>query len=162
MAGISRGALTHQFPTRKDMLEAAYEYIVDSWRHSFPFSKVQDGAVLSVGEMIDGLWTLIYEPPWYVATMELMIASGKDSELGQRLRSHSKTWIAERDPAAMRLLGFADDNAAALDFFTLLLSSLRGIALSRVLDADEARAQKQLRNCKVIAERVVASLRSPG
>lgn len=156
-AKLSRGALTHQFPTRNDMYVAAYQYLVEGWRNGFPFNTGPNYARLTIDELVDALWDLIYEPRRYSASMELMLAAAKDNELGRQLRDVMDSWVQERDAAAMQILGIDPDDRDAVDFFQLNLSSLRGIALLHALSADMATAKRHLAQWKQLARAVMDS-----
>lgn len=135
-ADVSRGALTHQFPTRNDMLVAAFEKLISEWRDSYPFGLDPDKEQLTVDDLIDALWDNIFADGRYIAAMELMLAARQDNELGHALRDILVTWIRARDKIAVRLIGGdVDDDEADLKV-QLHLSVLRGIAMHQSFDSD--------------------------
>ncbi|UOA33127.1 HTH-type transcriptional regulator CymR [Sulfitobacter sp. DSM 110093] len=152
-AQVSRGALTHQFPTRNDMLVAAFEKLVSEWRDDYPFALDPDKNQLSVDELVDALWSTIFSNSHYIAAMELMLASRQNNELGRALRDILVKWIRERDRIAARLIGEnADDTDAGLKV-QLHLSVLRGIAIHQSFDSDPQTAKKLIELWKQMARK---------
>lgn len=113
-ANVSRGALTHQFPTRNTMLVTAFEKLIGEWRDGHPFGLDPDKDQLTVDELIDSLWNNIFADIRYIAAMELMLAARQDNELGHALRDILVSWIRKRDGITVQLVGgdIADDEAA--------------------------------------------------
>lgn len=150
-AKVSRGALTHQFPTRNDMLVAAFEKLVGEWRDGYPFGLDPEKQQLTMDELIDALWNCIFSDGRYIAAMELMLAARQDNELGRALRDILVSWIRERDRITVRLVGGdVDDDEADLKI-QLHLSVLRGIAMHQSFDSDPRTAGKLIDLWKRIA-----------
>lgn len=141
-AKISRGALTHQFPTRNDMLVAAFEKLIGEWHDGYPFGLDPDKEQLSVDELVDALWDNIFADGRYIAAMELMLAARQDNDLGRALRDILVTWIRKRDQITVRLVGGDVDDAEAEMKVQLHLSVLRGIAMHQSFDSDPQTAKK--------------------
>jgi AcrR family transcriptional regulator len=142
MANVSRGALTHQFPTRNDLLLAAFEGLLEGWHHQYAFTLDPEGKHLSTDELIDALWDNIFDEARYVAAIELMLAARQDNELGRGLRDILEAWKLVRDGAIVRLIGgdVGDDEAELR--IQLHLAVLRGIAMHKSFDSDPETAQK--------------------
>ncbi|OCX63803.1 hypothetical protein BFP70_11955 [Thioclava sp. SK-1] len=150
-AQVSRGALTHQFPARNDMLVAAFQLLVSEWRDGYPFGSDPEREQLTVDELIDALWDNIFSDPRYIAAMELMLAARQDNDLGHALRDILVTWIGNRDKITVRLVGGdVDDDEAGLKV-QLHLSILRGIAMHQSFDSDPDTARKLIELWKRIA-----------
>lgn len=152
-AQVSRGALTHQFPTRNDMLVAAFEKLVDEWRDGYPFSLDPDKKQLSVDELVDALWSAIFANRRYIAAMELMLAARQNNELGHALRDILVTWIRKRDRITVRLVGGNIDDTEADLKVQLHLSVLRGIAMHQSFDSDPQTVKKLIELWKQIARK---------
>jgi AcrR family transcriptional regulator len=152
-AQVSRGALTHQFPTRNDMLVAAFEKLVDEWRDGYPFSLDPDKKQLSVDELVDALWSAIFANRRYIAAMELMLAARQNNELGHALRDILVTWIRKRDRITVRLVGGNIDDTEADLKVQLHLSVLRGIAMHQSFDSDPHTVKKLIELWKQIARK---------
>ncbi|MFD1697364.1 TetR/AcrR family transcriptional regulator [Roseibium aestuarii] len=153
-ARVSRGALTHQFPTRNDMLVAAFEKLIGEWRDGYPFGLDPAKDQLSVDELIDALWTNIFSDGRYIAAMELMLAARQDNELGHVLRDILVTWIRKRDRITVQLVGGNPDDAEADLKVQLHLSVLRGIAMHQSFDADPKTASQLIDLWKRIASKI--------
>lgn len=141
-AQVSRGALTHQFPTRNDMLVAAFAKLIGEWRDGYPFGLDPERERLSVDDLIDALWDNIFSDGRYIAAMELMLAARQDNELGHALRDILVTWIRKRDRITVQLVGGDVDDAEAQLKVQLHLSVLRGIAMHESFDSDPRTVRK--------------------
>lgn len=150
-ANVSRGALTHQFPTRNDLFVAAFEDLVNGWRDGYPFTLDPSETKLSIGDLIDALWENIFSETRYVAAIELMLAARQDNDLGHALRDVLKVWMQARDEITVRLIG-GDVNDAEADLKVQLhLAVLRGIAMHMSFDSDPKTAQKLIDLWKQLA-----------
>ncbi len=135
-AKVSRGALTHHFPMRNDLLVAAFEYLLNTWETNWPFAAEPALPQLSIEELIDALWERLFSTTQYMAAMELMLAARMDSDLGQRLREVQLRWTTIRDSIAARILGVAPEDEKTHLFLQLNLCLLRGIAVHKSFDND--------------------------
>ncbi|MDO5605001.1 MAG: TetR/AcrR family transcriptional regulator [Paracoccus sp. (in: a-proteobacteria)] len=153
-ANVSRGALTHQFPTRNDLMAAAFQYLVDSWGGRYPLGATFDPPQMSAEDMADALWTAIFSTPRYIAAIEMMLAARQDNELGGRLRQINDAWIARRDCRVVEILGGSLDNDRDATFVQLMLAVLRGIAVHKSLDSSDDMALRLLRMWKQITRQI--------
>lgn len=80
-AGISRGALTHHYPNRSDVIVAAIERLFDRLAQRFveEFTARADDARTLEGA-VDTLWNILGDNN-YAAVLEVIVASRTDSEL---------------------------------------------------------------------------------
>lgn len=143
-AGVSRGALTHQFGTKQEMVFAAVDDMAA--RHERELQRIavdlpegdgRAGAVLSV------LWA-IFETDLYYATLELWAAARTDAELRVPLLNvERETGRRQRgvlaDAFGPLIAGHANFGVALDVTFNLM----RGMALTGILRDDTAR-QHQL------------------
>lgn len=153
-AEVSRGALTHQFPIRNDLLVAAYQHLVDSWGDGYPFGLNPATTRLSHLEMIDAVWENIFDDSRYIAALEMMLAARLDNDLGLSLRKVMVDWLNRRDKKAVELLGYTEPSQEDALFIQMTLSVLRGIAVHRTLDRDETVARTLVDIWKNIARQV--------
>jgi AcrR family transcriptional regulator len=161
-AKLSRGALVHQYPTRNDMFVAAYRYLINHWRTGFPFNTGPDYVHLSIEEMIDAMWRLIYLDKWFPAAMELLLVADKDSDLSRRLNEVFEEWVVERDSAAMKILGIDPEDTDMVDLFQLTLATLRGVALFQNASGDPEYARRHMERWKKMAKASMAADRPSG
>ena len=127
-AKVSRGALTHQFPSRNALIIAAFQYLISSWEDDW-HSIVEERRKLSPDEVTEFLWQKLFQADNYVASLEIMLASRNDDELGIGIRDIMVHWAASRDKAIATLLGVSLDRPETDEFIQLSLCVLRGIAL---------------------------------
>ncbi|MAL80693.1 MAG: hypothetical protein CMN55_16570 [Sneathiella sp.] len=84
-AGVSRGAQTHHFPTKYDLVITSFKYLLQDWEYKRA-AVVGDAAVqITVESYIRFLWKEIFGHPQYVAALELMLAARGDEQLHQGL-----------------------------------------------------------------------------
>jgi AcrR family transcriptional regulator len=86
-AGVSRGALQHQFPAKEDLVLAAVEWIFQRRMHEFreAFARLPASADRRAAAL-DLLWKFIGRGPTFYAWLELAIAGRTDPTLGKRVR----------------------------------------------------------------------------
>ncbi|AHK04806.1 TetR family transcriptional regulator (plasmid) [Agrobacterium tumefaciens LBA4213 (Ach5)] len=128
-ANVSRGALTHQFPSRNALIIAAFDYLIVSWETDWLDFIVKNERRLSPDEVTDFLWDRLFQAGNYIASLEIMLASRNDDELGNGIREIMVKWASSRDNAIATLLGVALDRPETDEFIQLSLCVLRGIAL---------------------------------
>lgn len=128
-ANVSRGALTHQFPSRNALIIAAFDYLIFSWETDWLELIGKNERRLSPDEVTDFLWDRLFQAGNYIASLEIMLASRNDDELGNGIREIMVKWASSRDKAIAKLLGVSLDRPETDEFIQLSLCVLRGIAL---------------------------------
>ena len=128
-ANVSRGALTHQFPSRNALIIAAFHYLIFSWEADWLQFIENNERRLSPDEVTDFLWEKLFHAENYIASLEIMLASRNDDELGNGVREIMVRWASSRDRAIARLLGVSLEKPGTDEFIQLSLCVLRGIAL---------------------------------
>nr|WP_297256463.1 TetR/AcrR family transcriptional regulator [Bosea sp. (in: a-proteobacteria)] len=134
-ANVSRGALTHQFPSRNHLIIAAYDYLLTSWERDWANDTIHAGHMTPV-ELTDLLWTKLFHSTQYVASLEIMLAARKDDELGNGIRAIMVRWTEHRDKLTAHLLGASPSDEKVKHFVQLTLCVLRGIALHHNFSTD--------------------------
>lgn len=144
-AGVSRGAMTHQFPAKTDLMLAVVRAV---------FRMDTDHYERSVAAMSPVEW--MRQLPWItwnavsqasgVAVMEIMLASRSDPELAERLRemqtridAESHAWIVERHRAA-GLEPRADGEAV----HRIFVAALRGLTLESLYMRNRDEVEKSI------------------
>ncbi len=128
-ASVSRGALTHQFPSRNALIIAAFHYLIFSWEENWLLYIEKNERRLTPDEVTDFLWDRLFQSDNYIASLEIMLASRNDDELGNGVRDIMVRWAASRDRAIAKLLGVSLERPETDEFIQLSLCVLRGIAL---------------------------------
>jgi len=143
-AGVSQGALFKHYPTKQALLAATAEHLFDTLlaRYLEGFARVPAEAD-RVAEAARLLWRM-FESPELAAAFELMIAARTDRELAQGLTPVVARHAEKLRGHARRLF----PEAAGRPRFDLVLDAMlelmQGMALSRVVDADEAHRKRLL------------------
>lgn len=143
-AKISRGALTHQFPTRQELFVAALRHLHEDWERNSPVALPMNHPVVPMSELTEQLWKTMFDDRRYIAAVELMLAARQDNELGRILRAEMARWIKIRDDSLLRLLGHGPGDSSATKLLHLTLSVLRGIAVHRSFDQNDKLAPELL------------------
>lgn len=128
-ANVSRGALTHQFPSRNALIIAAFHYLISSWEEDWHLFIQNNERKLTSDEVTEFLWQKLFQAGNYIASLEIMLASRNDDELGNGIREIMVRWASSRDKAIATLLGVSLDRPETDEFIQLSLCVLRGIAL---------------------------------
>lgn len=130
-AGVSRGAQTHHYATKRDLVVAAIEQLFDDQARRFAeaFEQVPQSE-RTFGRAIDALWAIVTGPV-YAATLEVIVAGRTDDEL--RVVIHGVAARLERTVVEL-LMWFApeiDDADVARRVVDLALTLVQGAAVSR-------------------------------
>ena len=144
-AGVSRGAMTHQFPAKTDLMLAVVQSVFED-----------DGAIHNriISEMEPVQWLLalpqtmwgVISRPSGIAVMEIMLASRSEPDLAAQLRTQQKIidershqWSAERIRAAgLEPVPEADA------IHELYVAAVRGLALEAVFMNNADGVQRSL------------------
>jgi AcrR family transcriptional regulator len=144
-AGVSRGAMTHQFPAKTDLMlavvRAVFEKDGDQYRRSV--------GILSPVEWMRQLpavmWEVISQPSG-IAVMEIMLASRSDPELAEKLRIiqqridvEAHAWVVERHEDA-GIIERPDGEA----IHRVFVAAVRGLALEAVFMKNRAEVEKSI------------------
>ncbi|MCW8085524.1 TetR/AcrR family transcriptional regulator [Sabulicella glaciei] len=155
-AGVSRGAQTHHFATKTDMLVGAFEHLLQSWdeaRHA-AFGGRNLGEV-PFEDYLRFVWREIFSKPSYVAALELMLAARVDRELGDRLRHALDSPASQRNLRWRQLLRFPDvRKEEQFQYMTLCL--LRGMAIHASFNRSDDVNEAVLEAWIELAETVIA------
>lgn len=128
-AGVSRGAQTHHFATKADMIVGALEYLLQRWEDARVAAfGGQDMRDVSFETYLRFVWRNIFSQPSYIAALELMLAARVDRELGERLRQALDSPSGQRNLRWRQLLRFSDETKEE-QFQYMTLCLLRGMAV---------------------------------
>jgi AcrR family transcriptional regulator len=139
-AGVSRGALTHHFASKAELLLAAIDYLYEDFSAS-----IRDAAAtLPSGEerlrpAVRVLWDR-FDGPLFLAAMELWVAARTDTELRVALLPHERRLGGQLRELADELFGASiAENPAGQTVYHLLLTSMRGQAMTYALQPEAPR-----------------------
>jgi AcrR family transcriptional regulator len=136
-AQVSRGALTHQFPTRNHLIVAAYDYLMREWERDWARTTLHPTRLAPV-EVTQLFWSRLFQSKHYVASLEIMLAARNDDDLGKEIRAIMARWSDHRDRLIAHLLGTSESDERMRSFIQLNLCVLRGIALHHNFSTDSS------------------------
>ncbi len=140
-AGVSRGALTHHFPTRSSLMLAAMDLLYED----FSSDVRQAAADLPAGRArlrpaLAMVWGR-FDGPLFTAAMELWVAARTDTELRSALIPHERALGLELRTLCREVLGpELSAHPRAETAYQVLLTSMRGQGMAYVLQPDAPRS----------------------
>jgi AcrR family transcriptional regulator len=142
-AGVSRGALTHHFTSKSDLVLAAvnhlYEEFSASVRQAAADLPEESAARVRLG--VELVWRR-FHGPLFVAAMELWTAARTDPELREELLPHERRLGVQLRELAFEVFGREiARHPAAESMYQVLLTSMRGQAMTYALQPDAPREQ---------------------
>lgn len=144
-AQVSKGAQAHHYPTKDDLLVAAFEHLLAGWQARREAFVREVGDEAGMEQVLRYMWRDVFGRADYVASVEMMLAARHHPPLQERLRACLAGWTAARDDTFRRLVPIGDDFERFATFLHLNIAVLRGLAIVRGLDGDEAMIERGLR-----------------
>lgn len=160
-AGVSKGAQAYHYPTKDDMLVAAFEHLLEGWntrRHRFV--KALEGEA-TMEQVLRYLWRDVFGRADYVASVELMLAARHHPDLRARLNAVLAPWTDSRDEIFRRILPIDDRSGRLATFLQLNFCVLRGMALYGGLNDDRTLDDRMLKMWLDMASAYVETERRP-
>ncbi len=145
IAGLSRGAMLHHFPSKMDIVEAAVQYLHDKRLTAFRRSITELPADADrVKLAVEAYWQHV-QHPMFVAFFELSVAARTDDELKKILRPVQKefaaTWYQMAQDLFPEWRGKEDAFDLALDLSEYIME---GIAVSYMTHHSPKRVERLL------------------
>ena len=139
-AGISRGALIKQFPTKASLYASLVEALLDEIREETlaEIRRFPPGLPRAMAR-VDHIWAL-YKQPKAFAVLEVMLGARGDAELSERLaqvgrsRQQIEKQLLGDDFEAM---GIKDRRTAGLAILQIV-ATVRGLAMERLINKQSA------------------------
>jgi AcrR family transcriptional regulator len=150
-AGVSRGSLLHQFPSRDDLLIAAVQHLAMRRVDQIDVPE----AAGTIDDAVEQIW-LTFHGPLFKAALQLWAAAQHNPQLAAALRppehdlgGHVRQLITRLfGPEHVAHPGFAD-------FAPVLLASMRGVALTYTFEPRDHRSDPNLAAWKRLAHRIL-------
>lgn len=141
VAGVARGSLLHQFPTRIDLILAVAQHATTSHGEFMRagLAELPVGRERFIGS-VDVTWAALQQPEAR-ALLEIMIATRHDAELAARIPDFAQRFEAGVNRGARRFAeasGLRDDQDEAAAERRLILVALRGLVIETMLSGREA------------------------
>jgi AcrR family transcriptional regulator len=166
LAGVTRGALTHHFASKADMVAAAVSHIA-AIRTADVLSKLEQTMAADdpVDAGLDLLWA-VHQGPLFVAVVELWVAARTDRDLQRRVAAIERDTTAMVVDIAKSLFGADADNTAIPRAVYTAMDAVRGIQLTRIATPDltdehEARWRRAKADLRIVFENALAPQRPP-
>ncbi len=133
-AGVSRGALLHQFPTHCDLMLAIVEHIIfkNQQRNTQALAQLEPGEAQFKG-LTDSLWEKAQTPD-IIALIEIHMASRSNPDLAKGLGWSIEALLRTEFEQAVFLGKEAgiDDRRAVYALSTLTMASVWGLSIMRM------------------------------
>jgi AcrR family transcriptional regulator len=148
LAGVTRGAQVHHFPTRADLVAAAVRHLAEK-RAELAFEKID--AVRTAPDPLDAALDLIWEVhqgPVLYATMEIWVAARTDPELREemtRVEPAARASLIEFTEAAF---GEYAGNPRFRHVLYTAMDAVRGILLMGLSDEDPVNTGRRWHRAK--------------
>jgi AcrR family transcriptional regulator len=144
-AAVSRGAMTHQYAAKTDLMLAVVAAVFESDAEHHARTVAAMTPQQWISKLPATMWDLLSRPS-AIAVMEIMLASRSDRELADKLRAmqaaidvRSHQWIVDRLTSA----GIKDrpDGEA---IHRLFVAAVRGLAMEALFRRDSADVEKSV------------------
>jgi AcrR family transcriptional regulator len=143
-AGVSRGALLQQYPTREQLVVAAVEHLFG--RRAEELRAVADGLPPDTdrtGAALSLLWTQ-FSSPLFKAGLELWVAARTDAALREALLPFDRALRRLARQLVVDLFGRpANEHPDFGEVIALVLNSMHGAALQRILQPSASFRRQQ-------------------
>lgn len=144
IAGVSRGAQLHHFPTKNDLVVAAVRHLAEQRRGEF--AEVQADLPVGEGRTRAVLETLAdyVTSPFFTAALELWVAARSDAQLLEAVGPLEIEIGRELHAIAVELLGVDESRPGVRELVQATLDLLRGLGLANTLGDDSRRRARIL------------------
>ena len=160
-AGVSRGALTHHFTAKAELLVAAMDHLYEEFCESVrkAAAALPDDPAARIQLGVELIWQR-FHGPLFVASMELWTAARTDEELRAALLPHERRLGAQLRELSVEVFGErVARHPASEAVYQVLLTSMRGQAMTYALQPDAPRSTPHLQHRLTITEAVTRSVR---
>lgn len=145
-AGVSRGAQTHHYPEKIDLIVAATEDMFHGFAGDIAHiaSRLRRGDI-QMDEFLKGVWRQMHTGNWFYSSLEIIVAARGDEGLRQHLeplildlhRRFETIWVQTFEPVENKSVEPAVIVNVAMNMF-------RGMAVQAVLRSDKAYFESML------------------
>lgn len=148
LAGVTRGAQVHHFPTRADLVAAAIHHLA-ARRTELAFEKIAEAhrSPDPLDAALDLLWE-IHQGPVLYATIEMWVAARTDEELKEQLTKVEPAARASLIEFAETAFGDYATNPRFRHIMYTAMDTVRGILLMGLSDEDSTNLDKRWRRAK--------------
>jgi AcrR family transcriptional regulator len=136
-AGVSRGALTHHFPSKEEMMVETVERLLDPVRDPLGAGKSRSHAERqdSVESDLMRLWSKAVNTPEGRALVEILVAARTDTRLQRRIAPSLARYNDDINQGVLAFYASVDlDDADVVTLWTICRVFLRGLHIQERFD----------------------------
>lgn len=126
-AGVTRGALLHQFGTRAALMAEVVRHVFDSEMAEYENVRISTGLGDRLYDWPRVLWKVLSQPPG-LAVLEILQATRSDPELSETVVPMQEQ--VERSALEVMRGAFGGDEALARSVMRLMVWSVRGLSIA--------------------------------
>lgn len=133
-AGVSRGAQTHHYASKRDLILAAYDYLLSRWENErMRLLAAYRTKLLEPETYIAFLWNKVFDTRHYIVALELALAARGDPALQMGLQRVLSRWAKLRDEIWNSHFESARPDVDGAVFHYMTLCLLRGMTTQESL-----------------------------
>lgn len=138
-AGVSRGAQTHHYPSKIDLVVGAADHLFNEFAVEVEsVARAAQNGEISLEMLIDELWQRFFSGRFMYASLELIVAARSDAELREGLKPLIRELHSSLDETWLRFFQGRDVSEGRPDvFLNLTLCLFRGMVVQTVLRDDQ-------------------------
>lgn len=143
-SGVSRGALTHHFPAKMDLLVTAADHLLTQTAMRIETEAASAAARdAALDSFVDNIWQLFSGPFFYIS-LEFIVAARTNSELRAKMVPIVKRFHQALDQAWTKHFGRKKSGRSEDLLLNMTLCLLRGMGAQTVLKDDPEYYQEML------------------
>lgn len=160
-AGVSRGGMLHQFPSKVDLMLAVVAYAsgADERSHQPPALNDDDDKLAYFMSRTETTWTVLIQEP-AMAKLEIMMAARSDKVLAAKLPDMFNSIEENRRLRMWELaqeIGIEDRDAIEA-MVGLHMAAMRGLAMELLVTGDRAQVERSFALLKAYKDTLIAGL----
>lgn len=160
-AGVSRGGMLHQFPSKVDLMLAVVAYAsgADERSHQPPALNDDDDKLAYFMSRTETTWTVLIQEP-AMAKLEIMMAARSDKVLAAKLPDMFNSIEENRRLRMWELaqeIGIEDRDAIEA-MVGLHMAAMRGLAMELLVTGDRAQVERSFALLKAYKGTLIAGL----
>jgi len=134
-AKVSRGALTHHFPTKEDLIVETAERLLHPALN--PKLRPPDARPRTLEEELVWTWVRLVDTPEGRALFEILAAARTDAALKARISDRFKAWNDDLNDVALKLFEAPAGDADARALWTICRVFVRGLTVQKQFEKTE-------------------------
>lgn len=160
-AGVSRGGMLHQFPSKVDLMLAVVAYAsgADERSHQPPALNDDDDKLAYFMSLTETTWTVLIQEP-AMAKLEILMASRSDKVLAAKLPDMFNSIEQNRRQRMWELAqGIGIEDREAVDAMVgLHMAAMRGLAMELLVTGDRAQVERSFGLLKSYKDILISGL----